>query len=159
MLEHGLSVTGEVAELIEEAGDPFLVVMRGPCALGAGGRLIAIHSHGNDPGMEIIQKVWPGDNPFLHDRHQIMKAVKHELVEILRRLENARSLAFYAGWAWQDRPDELAVATAAFRTAAGGAADHATRALKPTDAGPDARPTPRVGEQPPTLGALPKGRP
>ena len=29
--------------------------------------------------MEIIQQVWPGDNPFLHDRHQIMKAVKHEL--------------------------------------------------------------------------------
>ncbi len=48
-------------------------------ALGTGGRLIAIHSHGNDPGMEIIQKVWPGDNPFVHDRHQIMKAVKHEL--------------------------------------------------------------------------------
>jgi hypothetical protein len=48
-------------------------------ALGPGGRLIAIHSHGNDPGMEIIQKVWPGDNPFIHDRHQIMKAVKHEL--------------------------------------------------------------------------------
>ena len=48
-------------------------------SLGPGGRLIAIHSHGNDPGMEIIQKVWPGDNPFLHDRHQIMKAVKHEL--------------------------------------------------------------------------------
>jgi alkylation response protein AidB-like acyl-CoA dehydrogenase len=57
------------------------------------------------------------------------QAVKHELVEILRRLENARSLMFYAGWAWQDRPDQLAVATAAFRTAAGGAADHATRAL------------------------------
>src|SRR5689334_225950 len=48
-------------------------------ALGPGGRLIAIHSHGNDPGQEIIQKVWPGDNPFLHDRHQIMKAVKMEL--------------------------------------------------------------------------------
>ena len=29
--------------------------------------------------MEIIQKVWPGDNPFIHDRHQIMKAVKQEL--------------------------------------------------------------------------------
>ena len=48
-------------------------------ALGPGGRLIAIHSHGNDPGMEIIQKLWPDDNPFIHDRHQIMKAVKHEL--------------------------------------------------------------------------------
>ena len=31
------------------------------------------------PGMEIIQKVWPGDNPFIHDRHQILKAVKQEL--------------------------------------------------------------------------------
>ena len=49
-------------------------------------------------------------------------------MEILRRLENARSLMFYAGWAWQDGPDELAVASAAFRTAAGGAVDHATRA-------------------------------
>ena len=29
--------------------------------------------------MEIIQKVWPDDNPFIHDRHQIMKAVKQEL--------------------------------------------------------------------------------
>jgi hypothetical protein len=48
-------------------------------SLGPGGRLIAIHSHGNDPGMEIIQKVWPGDHPFIHDRHQILKAVKHEL--------------------------------------------------------------------------------
>src|SRR5579859_5046251 len=48
-------------------------------ALGAGGRLIAIHSHGHDPGMEIIQRVWPDDNPFIHDRHQILKAVKHEL--------------------------------------------------------------------------------
>ena len=48
-------------------------------ALGPGGRLIAIHSHGHDPGMEIIHKVWPNDNPFIHDRHQILKEVKHEL--------------------------------------------------------------------------------
>jgi hypothetical protein len=48
-------------------------------ALGPGGRLIAIHSHGNDPGMEIIQKVWPGDSPFVHDRHQVLKTVKQEL--------------------------------------------------------------------------------
>jgi len=48
-------------------------------ALRAGGRLIAIHSHGHDPGMEIIQRIWPDDHPFVHDRHQILKAVKHEL--------------------------------------------------------------------------------
>jgi hypothetical protein len=48
-------------------------------ALRAGGRLIAIHSSGKDPGMEIIQSLWPGDDPFLTSRHQILRAVKHEL--------------------------------------------------------------------------------
>jgi hypothetical protein len=48
-------------------------------SLGPGGRLVAIHSHGGDPGHEIVQQMWPGDNPFSHDRHQIMKAVKQEL--------------------------------------------------------------------------------
>jgi hypothetical protein len=55
-------------------------------ALGPGGRLIAIHSHGNDPGLEIVQRLWPGDNPFIHDRHQIMKAVKQELGSAGREL-------------------------------------------------------------------------
>ena len=41
--------------------------------------MIAIQSYGQDPAAEIVQKVWPGDNPFMHDRHQIMKAVKAEL--------------------------------------------------------------------------------
>jgi hypothetical protein len=48
-------------------------------ALGPGGRMIAIHSHGNDPGMEIIHKVWPNDNPFVHSRHDLLKAIKTEL--------------------------------------------------------------------------------
>jgi hypothetical protein len=55
-------------------------------ALGPGGRLIAIHSHGNDPGLEIIQKVWPGDNPFTTDRHQLLKAVKQALGPAARNL-------------------------------------------------------------------------
>ncbi len=48
-------------------------------SLGPGGRLIGIHSFGNDPGIEIIQNVWPGDSPFQTNRHQILKAVKKEL--------------------------------------------------------------------------------
>ena len=48
-------------------------------ALGPGGRMIAIHSYGRDPGMEIIHKVWPEDNPFVHSRHDLLKAVKQEL--------------------------------------------------------------------------------
>jgi SAM-dependent methyltransferase len=55
-------------------------------ALGPGGRLIAIHSHGGDPGHEIVQQMWLGDNPFVHDRHQIMKAVKQELGQAGREL-------------------------------------------------------------------------
>lgn len=48
-------------------------------ALRAGGRLIGIHSHGNDPGMEIVQAVWPGENPFAVSRHELLRAVKYEL--------------------------------------------------------------------------------
>ncbi|MEQ9812634.1 MAG: hypothetical protein RLO50_07610 [Azospirillaceae bacterium] len=48
-------------------------------ALAPGGRLIGVHSHGHDPGMEIINRVWPDDDPFQHDRHQILKAVKQAL--------------------------------------------------------------------------------
>lgn len=48
-------------------------------ALRAGGRLIGIHSYGHDPGMEIIQAVWPGENPFSVSRHELLRAVKYEL--------------------------------------------------------------------------------
>ena len=56
------------------------------------------------------------------------QAVKHELVEMLRGLDNARSLMYYAGWAAQDKPDEFPLAASAFRLAAGKAFDHAARA-------------------------------
>jgi hypothetical protein len=47
--------------------------------LAPGGRLIGIHSSGRDPGLEIIQRVWPGENPFITDRHELLKATKAEL--------------------------------------------------------------------------------
>ena len=34
-------------------------------SLAQGGRMITIQSTGQDPGMEIIRKVWPGEEPFL----------------------------------------------------------------------------------------------
>ncbi len=48
-------------------------------ALGKGGRLIGIHSYGQDPGLEIIQKVWPDEQPFITDRHDILRALRKEL--------------------------------------------------------------------------------
>jgi hypothetical protein len=48
-------------------------------SLRPGGRLIGIHSHGGDPGLEIINDLWPGENPFTSDRHAILREVKHQL--------------------------------------------------------------------------------
>ncbi len=41
--------------------------------------MLGIHSYGKDPGLEVIQKVWPGENPFPNGRHDILRAVKTEL--------------------------------------------------------------------------------
>jgi alkylation response protein AidB-like acyl-CoA dehydrogenase len=55
------------------------------------------------------------------------QAIKHELTEVLRRLENSRSLLFYAGWARDSAPAEFPLAASAARSAAGAALDFATR--------------------------------
>jgi alkylation response protein AidB-like acyl-CoA dehydrogenase len=57
------------------------------------------------------------------------QAVKHALVEVLRLLENARSLMYYAGWAHRDAPDEFPLAASAARVAGGRALDFAAREL------------------------------
>jgi hypothetical protein len=48
-------------------------------ALGPGGRLLGIHSCGNDPGLEIVKNVWPEENPFQTNRHDVLRAVRTEL--------------------------------------------------------------------------------
>jgi alkylation response protein AidB-like acyl-CoA dehydrogenase len=47
------------------------------------------------------------------------QAVKHGLVEILRTRDNAESLLYYAGWAFESSPDEFPIAASAARAAAG----------------------------------------
>jgi hypothetical protein len=47
--------------------------------LSPGGRLIGIHSSGNDPGLEIVQRVWPDENPFETDRYQLLKSTEAAL--------------------------------------------------------------------------------
>ena len=54
--------------------------------LAPGGRLIGIHSHGDDPGMEVIHKIWPNEHPFVGDRHQLLRATKQELGSAARDL-------------------------------------------------------------------------
>jgi alkylation response protein AidB-like acyl-CoA dehydrogenase len=55
------------------------------------------------------------------------QAIKHGLTEVLRRLDNGRSLVLYAGWAGESGPEEFPLAASAARSAAGRALDYATR--------------------------------
>lgn len=57
------------------------------------------------------------------------QAIKHTLVEVLRRQENLRSLLYYTGFAREDLPTEFALAASAARVAGEEALDHATREL------------------------------
>jgi hypothetical protein len=47
--------------------------------LAAGGRLLVIQSRGDDPGLEIVQKIWPGENPFQIGRHELIAELNKQL--------------------------------------------------------------------------------
>lgn len=47
--------------------------------LAPGGRLVGIHARGDDPGMEVITGVWPGERPFPHDRSEILAEARRQL--------------------------------------------------------------------------------
>jgi alkylation response protein AidB-like acyl-CoA dehydrogenase len=57
------------------------------------------------------------------------QAVKHSLTEVLRQLENGRSLLYYAGWSRNGAPDEFPLAASAARSVAGRALDHGARTM------------------------------
>jgi len=48
-------------------------------SLGPGGRLLAVQSWGRDAGMEIINEIWPDEDPFKVDRHELLKTLKENL--------------------------------------------------------------------------------
>jgi len=48
-------------------------------ALAPRGRLLAIQSYGHDPGLEVVQKVWPDENPFQVGRRELIAALRTEL--------------------------------------------------------------------------------
>ena len=57
------------------------------------------------------------------------QAVKHSLTEVLRQMENGRSLLYYAGWARNGAPGEFPLAASAARSVAGRALDDAARTM------------------------------
>jgi hypothetical protein len=43
------------------------------------GRLLTIQSWGRDPGLEVVQRLWPDENPFQIDRHALLHALREAL--------------------------------------------------------------------------------
>jgi len=66
-------------------------------SLAPGGRLLAIQSYGRDAGLEVVQRLWPGENPFRVDRHELLAALRAELGR------DARNFAL------NPRPDDKAI--------------------------------------------------
>ncbi len=63
--DYDLVIAAQPYRARQDAGRKVSMVLE-PLArsLAVGGRLVAIQSTGQDPGMEIIRSVWPGEDPF-----------------------------------------------------------------------------------------------
>lgn len=48
-------------------------------SLAPGGRLLAIQSYGHDPALEIVQQLWPDEQPFRVGRHELLETLRREL--------------------------------------------------------------------------------
>ena len=48
-------------------------------SLGIDGRMVVVQSTGLDPGMEIIRKIWPTEEPFTTPRHMLINELDKQL--------------------------------------------------------------------------------
>ncbi len=48
-------------------------------SLAPAGRLLVVQSFGNDPALELVQKVWPDEEPFRVNRHELIRVLRDEL--------------------------------------------------------------------------------
>ncbi len=53
-------------------------------SLRSHGVMLGIQSLGNDPGLEIVEAIWPDEVPFPVDRHELLKVLHRELGDAAR---------------------------------------------------------------------------
>jgi hypothetical protein len=53
-------------------------------SLRSHGVLLGIQSSGDDPGLEIVQAIWPDEQPFPVDRHELLQRLHSELGDAVR---------------------------------------------------------------------------
>ncbi len=79
-------------------------------SLGPGGRALVVQSFGRDPGLEIINEIWPDEDPFTVNRHELLKTLKTELKHEARNynfnaFSDAKAILQYK---MHTLPDEIA---------------------------------------------------
>jgi len=60
-------------------------------SLGPAGRLLAVQSCGGDPALEAVNEMWPDEEPFKVNRHELIKVLRNELGR------DARNFNFISG--------------------------------------------------------------
>ena len=60
-------------------------------SLRPAGRLLAVQSCGDDPALEMVHEVWPNEEPFKVNRHELIKVLRDELGR------DARNFNFVSG--------------------------------------------------------------
>jgi hypothetical protein len=60
-------------------------------SLGPAGRLLVVQSCGDDPALDLVHKVWPDEQPFKVNRHELIKVLREELGR------DARNFNFISG--------------------------------------------------------------
>jgi len=56
-------------------------------SLRSHGVLLGIQSSGGDPGLEIVRSIWPDEEPFPVDRHQLLHRLHAELGDAVRNFD------------------------------------------------------------------------
>ena len=60
-------------------------------SLAPAGRLLVVQSCGDDPSLELVRKVWPDEDPFKVNRHELIRVLRKELGR------DARNFNFVSG--------------------------------------------------------------
>jgi hypothetical protein len=79
-------------------------------ALGPLGRLLAVHSIGGDPGLDLIRAIWPEEDPFQVNRHELLRTLEEHLGEEAHRYNIGNSPDDQAIFQYRMHtlPDEIA---------------------------------------------------
>ncbi len=56
-------------------------------SLRSHGVLLGIQSMGDDPGIDLVREIWPDEEPFPVDRHELLRALHHELGDNVRNFD------------------------------------------------------------------------